>query len=110
MRLNDLEPKWITLQGWSSPKPFYVGVSFFCPHCSPTASDHGPLRRRRLAVMFHPPIDPAGAQAEYGFDLPDQGHRRVTGETFETLTLAPSVNFNSIGHWHGTIKAGECHP
>ena len=28
-----------------------------------------------------------------------------TGETFETLTLSPSIH--AVGHWHGFIRNGE---
>jgi hypothetical protein len=42
------------------------------------------------------------------FELPHNGgHERVTGESFDTLTLNPSVGFDSIGHWHGRITNGE---
>jgi hypothetical protein len=31
-----------------------------------------------------------------------------TGETFETLTLTPSVDCSAWGHWHGFITNGVC--
>lgn len=107
-KLIDLKPHWIGLQGWSSDAAFYVGVSFLCPHCDSSLPEHGPNRRRRLAVMFWPPIDPEGMLGRV-FDLPSNGgHQRVSGETFETLTLHPSVGFDSIGHWHGMLQNGNC--
>lgn len=106
MRLIDLEPHWIGLSGWSSPSAFYVGVSFLCPHCDFNAPMHGPNRRRRLAVQFWPPIDPDGLMGRV-FDLPNNGGHRRTGETFDSLTLEPSIGFESIGHWHGRIVNGE---
>lgn len=30
-----------------------------------------------------------------------------SGDTFETLTLSPSVNCEGFGHWHGNIAGGE---
>jgi hypothetical protein len=33
-----------------------------------------------------------------------------TGETFETLTLAPSIDCSKWGHWHGLITNGDCNP
>ena len=108
MRLSELEPKWIRPLNWADPNPFYIGVSFMCPHCSKDAPEHGPERRRRLAVKFYPPVDPTSAEAKFGFKWPDLGeHRRQSGETFDTLTLTPSVGFDSIGHWHGNITNGE---
>lgn len=107
MRLADLKPRWTVLNGWASPSKFYTGVSFLCPHCSADAPDHGPGRRRRLAVKFWPPIDPDGLMGRI-FELPKppDAHQRVGGETFETLTIEPSIGFESIGHWHGRITNG----
>ena|SRR5579859_2550240 len=108
MRLADLSPHWIGLSGWSSDSKFYVGVSFLCPHCDPSLPEHGPNRRRRLAVMFWPPIDPDGMLGRV-FDLPyNGGHHRMNGESFNDLTLLPSVGFDSIGHWHGMVTNGTC--
>lgn len=107
MKLLELQPHWIGLANWASPSDFFVGVSFLCPHCAIDAPNHGPNRRRRLAVMFWPPIDPDGMLYRV-FYLPDNGgHRRVSGKLFETLTLNPSIGFDSIGHWHGRITNGE---
>lgn len=94
MRLTELKPKWVTLNGWASEYPFYVGVSFLCP------TD----RERRLAVHFWPPIDPKGLLGTM-FTLPyNGGHRRTAGETFDTLTLTPSVGLDPF--WHGHISDG----
>ena len=35
------------------------------------------------------------------FDVPGKG------ETFETLTLTPSVDASAAGHWHGHVTDGE---
>ena len=107
VKLIDLSPRWIGLNNWASPSFFAVGVSFLCPHCDVHAPEHGPDRRRRLAVMFWPPIDP-DKLLDRVFDLPDSGsHRRVSGESFDTLTIEPSIGFDSIGHWHGRLTNGE---
>lgn len=86
MRLEELAPAWLgTLDGRSG-----TGVSFDCPCC----------RARRLHVMFAEPLD-GGA--------PVRGHGPLwqrTGDTFETLTLTPSIDASSDGHWHGFITAG----
>lgn len=107
MKLTGLKPKWIELNNWASESKFYVGVSFLCPHCPADAPEHGENRRRRPAVNFWPPIDPDCLLGRI-FDLPHNGGHARTGDTFETLTLTPSVGFESIGHWHGHITNGEC--
>lgn len=105
MRLVDLDPHWIGLMYWASPEPFYVGVSFWCPHCDPALPEHGSDRRQRLAFQFWPPIDPEKMMGRI-FNLPDNGGwRRISGETFETLTIESSIN--NSGHWHGHITNGE---
>lgn len=112
MRLAALNPHWIQPSQWSAQAdPFYIGVSFMCPHCPSTVCPTcGADRGKRLAVKFWPPIDPAGWQ-ERVTAIPHEGfHQRVSGETFDTLTLNPSVGFDAIGHWHGTIINGELAP
>lgn len=107
MRLSELSPHWVGLNNWASPSIFRVGISFLCPHCDSKLPEHGETRRRRLAVKFWPPIDPDGLLGKM-FDLPNEGyHRRISGDTFENLTLEPSIGFDSIGHWHGRITNGE---
>ncbi len=107
MKLIDLKPRWIELNNWASTSMFYVGISFLCPHCDPNLPEHGEDRRRRLAVKFWPPIDPEGLLGRV-FELPDLGyHTRVSGDSFETLTIEPSIGFENIGHWHGRITEGE---
>lgn len=112
IKLTALAPHWVGVHNWAaSSPPFYIGVSFLCPHCDPSLPEHGPNRRRRLAFEFWPPIDPAGLQAKFGpgwWPRRGQHHTRVSGETFDTLTIEPSVGFESIGHWHGNIVNGEC--
>ena len=111
MKLSELSPKWIELQNWSSSARYYIGVSFFCPHCSPDAPESGPNRRRRLAVRFYPHVDLDDVAKTFACPIPFNGeHTRVSGETFDTLTLNPSVGFESIGHWHGNIFNGHCTP
>ena len=107
MKLTDLEPRWVELNNWASPSKFYIGVSFLCPHCPVDAPLHGPNRRRRLAVKFWPPIDPDGLMGRmFNLERTDE-HARESGESFDTLTIEPSIGFDSIGHWHGRITNGE---
>jgi hypothetical protein len=113
MRLAELNPKWVLPPNWSAQAPpFYIGVSFDCPcpKCMAEACatcGHRP-EPRRLAVMFWPPVDPANAAAAFAIPVRDNGgHRRTGGDSLDSLTLSPSVGFDSIGHWHGHIQNGE---
>lgn len=92
MKLVDLNPRWFT----TGDSPDIVGVTFDCPHC----------RHERLGVLFVEEIDRDG--------LPNSTHWAVNkkkwnrqGETFETLTLSPSIDASESGHWHGFIRNGE---
>lgn len=109
MRLVELDPHWITFQNAAEGVVFYFGVSFLCPHC-----EHGPcptcghMRGRRIAASFWPPIDPDKWENRIAPIPHDKFHKRVSGETFDTLTLQPSIRIE--GHWHGTITNGEVAP
>lgn len=108
-KLIDLAPHWIGLNQWAVTDPFYIGVSFLCPHCAPLdLPEHGPKRGRRLAVSFWPPIDPANWKDRINLPPHDKWHTRVSGETFDTLTLAPSVGLDP--HWHGHLTNGVLIP
>ena len=96
MKLTELNPRWVGLF-----EKLFDGVSFDCPHC----------KTQRLAVRSSPPIDPDGwwpKIAQPTYDGIKVWHRG-SGDTFETLTLTPSVNadIDFAGHWHGFITNGE---
>jgi len=98
MKLTDLVPHWVQPGQWAEQSPpFYIGVSFKCPKCSPgPCPTCGYNSNRRLAVSFWPPIDPTRCQKKYGFELPHDGYAdRLRGETFATLSLEQIV---TIGH------------
>lgn len=106
MRLLDLSPRWFDVPGTGTDKD---GVTFLCPHC----------REVRLAVQFANPVDaepkPLMSNKDQRrhvhdlgtFDVPPGTLWGRTGETFETLTLNPSVDASQAGHWHGWIRNGE---
>jgi hypothetical protein len=99
MRLLDLDPRWTGLYAIRSENRFVIGLSFLCPHC----------RKERLAIQFKPPIDPDGLLEQMAIP-PWNMTRHIwdrTGETFETLTLQPSVDASRVGHWHGFITNGQ---
>lgn len=76
----------------------------------------------RLGVAFANPLD-AGSPAPLGleanlqrvhehrmFDVPPGFLWKRNGDTFETLSLTPSVNCEASGHWHGFVALGEVTP
>ena len=100
MKLTDLRPKWITARGRDG-----VGVSFDCP-CSACARS-ADKDRQTIAVFFDRPLDGGPA-------LADLKTWQREGDTFEALTLRPSIRFMTRGpdtglveHWHGFVTAGE---
>lgn len=64
---------------------------FLCPVC----------RDEYIGVAFKNPLDggPAAPNCKY--------YWQRTGDSFETITLNPSVNAATIGHWHGWIRDGK---
>lgn len=103
MRLSDLNPRWFTLAGWASPSRFAIGLTFQCPHCA----------SERLGVLFDRPVDPDGIGPTTTYDpalYATANHMHVwkrSGDTFETLTLTPSIDGSGAGHWHGFITNGD---
>jgi hypothetical protein len=98
MRLADLEPGWVgaggegvTRNGQPVPARHGVGLGFNCP-CG--CGD-------RCYVGFENPLD--------GKPYNDDGAPKWlrTGDTFDTLTLAPSIQRLSGCRWHGFIEAGN---
>lgn len=109
MKLVDLKPKWIHLPGtdYVGAPRIVIGVTFLCPHCQPQTCPtcgHKP-DHKRLAVNFWPPI--TDCDLDRMTPIPhEKWHNRVSGETFDNLTLNPSIGFDGIGHWHGRITNG----
>lgn len=97
MRLTDLNPRWFVLHE-GGPK---TGLTFDCPCC----------RKTRLGVAFHH----AGAEAieDEEPDTHGPGGSRwiISGDdntqSFENVTLTPSIDASSFGCWHGFITNGE---
>lgn len=105
MRLTDLHPEWVGAGGAGisdkdgNPAPVRrgIGVLFDCP-CGNRAEEH------QCYVAFVNPLD--------GGPALDPTHPIWTreGDTFEALTLRPSVSRpvdkGGCG-WHGYVIAGE---
>lgn len=89
MRLVDLNPRFLG----GAPDREGVGIEFDCP-C-------GGICGHSLFVPFENPLD-GGAQ--YG----PTGWKRA-GDTFETLTLTPSILRLAPSQcgWHGFVTNGE---
>ncbi len=101
MKLTELRPKWavdadIVVGGQTVHDPNRTGmaISFDCPCCL------GTPKATRLCVYFKNPIDG-------GLPSDDGKLWERSGETFENLTLAPSVDVSEHEHWHGHIKNGN---
>ena len=99
MRLVDLEPGWvgaggagITRNGEPVPERHGVGVTFNCP-CGCDSPCYVPFRN---------PLD-GGPMLE---DDPPHPSWQRTGDTFETLTLSPSIYRSRGCGWHGYIENG----
>lgn len=109
MKLTELEPRW-----WGNDGAQRQGVTFLCPHC----------RAVRLGIAFANPLDgvaPAPIVTDAAmpkvieehihvhrtFDVPPGCYWTRTGETFDTMSLRPSVDASKSGHWHGFITNGE---
>jgi len=87
VKLSELDPRW-----WSVDMSRRgQGIHFLCPTC----------RIERIGVAFNNPID-GGAPAP-GCKF----YWTRAGESFDDLTLDPSINAAAVGHWHGFIKSGE---
>jgi hypothetical protein len=90
MLLSELEPSWWTATEGRTG----MGLAFLCPHC----------KTQMLGVWFANPLD--GGPAATADSSPAPRWKRE-GETFETLTLTPSIDASTSGHWHGHIRNGE---
>lgn len=98
MKLTNLNPRWIGIHNFDAGSIYNIGLAF-----------DSPTTGKRLAVLFNPVIDPAGLAAKYGWAtfFPESKKWNRTGDTFDTISLAPSLDFSASGEWHGWITNGE---
>ena len=99
MRLTELNPEFMNAGGDGvyladhSPAPLRTGVGLLCDcPCGNRDESH------QLYVPFRNPLDGASAI--------ERGWERV-GETFDTLTLKPSIRRVGGCAWHGWITNGD---
>lgn len=113
MTLSELNPRWFAEEGRRGQ-----GVTFECPCCI------GKPNGVRLAAAFVPPLDggapvslkastiypllwPTDGSSDGRVTVPPGIHWLRTGDTFEALTLSPSIDASGAGHWHGWVQNGE---
>ena len=99
MKLTELNPRWIGCGGEGisdkdgNPVPYRANIGLICD-CPKCGSDH------ELFVPFNNPIDGKGPyHSRTGWER--------KGETFEDLTLTPSILRIDRCKWHGFITNGE---
>ena len=100
MELSDLNPVWlshggeyVTQNGQPVPLRERIGISFDCP-CG---------CQHPVDVLFANPVDGGGPVRQE----PHPNWTR-TGETFDDLTLSPSVQREYPARcWHGFVTNGE---
>jgi Family of unknown function (DUF6527) len=95
VKLTDLNPQW-TQAGYGGTTRGRAGLWFDCPGACCATS----LGKQRIHVPFRNPGDG-------GPDIPGDPRWQRTGDTFETMSLTPSVDASKFGHWHGFISGGE---
>jgi hypothetical protein len=115
VKLTELEPRWYGVPGRRG-----LGLTFRCPGC----------RKQRLGVPFANPRDGLAPSPQQ----PGGPLWQRTGDTFETLTLSPSIDASVVRresfhagpegdaafaeanrpctaggqqHWHGFVQGGE---
>ena len=97
MKLTDLDPRWCSSGGEGitdaagNPVPLREKIGLIC-NCPKCGEDHP------LFVPFANPFDGGPPHSPVTWQR--------TGDTFETLTLAPSILRKDCG-WHGFITNGE---
>jgi hypothetical protein len=109
MRLVDLNPKWVgsggegisTGDGRPVPPREGVAIMFDCPCGGHEDAKGDETREFQSRVFVH--IDPAmdGKPA----DESSKPAWKRTGDSFENLTLEPSIQ--RVGGWHGFVRNGE---
>ncbi len=101
MKLIDLNPRWVghggegvTYGGKEVPRREGVAISFDCP-CGDKIKCH------RCIIEFKNPLDNGPATRN-----DDHAWERI-GDSFEKLSLLPSIQRMDGCKWHGYITKGE---
>ncbi len=120
VKLIDLDPRWVggggegifNADGSPAPARHGVGISFLCPCAKHTALRTGDLDHDfhlRCFIGFANPLDGGPA-----YDPRPTAQWTRTGDTFETLSVTPSIQRHEIGDagctWHGFIGSNGAAP
>lgn len=107
VRLVDLEPRWVgaggegiyQADGSPAPERHGVAISFRCPCGTHPRDDE--YETDRCVIMLNNPLDGQGPLNS------GSSYWTRTGDTFETLSLTPSIQRHGACNWHGFITNGE---
>lgn len=95
MRLIELDPRWYRVEDDGDR----LGITFDCPHCLGSG--------QRLGVSFHHLGRELMEDAVIHAKRPGEHVWSLNGaESFDVLTLSPSIDASEAGHWHGFITNG----
>ena len=130
MTLTELDPRWVGAGGLGisqpGPDPCIVCQGVGCDACHKTGKQYVPAPTRHgVGISFRCPCGTHPRDEEYDtdrcvillenpldgqgrFDATTPGHYWTrTGETFETISLTPSIQRVGGCGWHGFITNGE---
>lgn len=112
MRLTELDPRWLVVDGKR------LGLVFKCPHC----------QKCYLSCFFVPMPHISGDDyhdcqyALFATVLPDTEVHEIVPcrrdfawtampaadqATFDNLSVTPSIDASASGHWHGWVRGGD---
>lgn len=97
MRLVDLKPRW-----WGARDRRGLGMSFECPCPVCRLAAHEGYAYR-IVIAFSNPLD----GGEPAADIVAGPHWHREGDSFEDLSVTPSIDASHRGHWHGFISQGD---
>ena len=106
MRLVDLNPQWLSSggagvsdqEGNPVPRRDKVAIKFDCP----CGSDECKKPWKRVCLTLSNPPDggpPVSSKMEHSWEM--------SGDSFENLTLKPSIQRVGGCEWHGWVTKGE---
>lgn len=111
MRLTDLNPKWVAEEGRSGQ-----ALLFQCPHCKKAylfvavanPLDGGsPMQLHKYDILY-PILEKAfGGSDKIPTVIPPGVHWTRIGESFENVSITPSVDASASRHWHGYVTDGS---
>ena len=97
MKLVDLDPRFYLAADGLTP----IGITFDCPHCL------GSGQRLAIAIRMDGTNFDPDPDNDQQFPANEHVWTVVSGGGFPDLSLSPSIDASSAGHWHGYITAGE---